>query len=108
MAVESLILLKLKLLLASGGGGGHCHLHVALLWFFLLKLPLAARMRAGSYANMALTMRLFCFRLSRVLFSDTGRNGRRWERALRLLWERAAGDGRGNEDSLHALSMLAL
>ncbi|KAI0500615.1 hypothetical protein KFK09_018829 [Dendrobium nobile] len=108
MAVESLIILKLKLLAASGGGS-HCHLHVALLWFFLLKLPLAARMRAGSYANMALTMRLFFFRLSRVLFSDApARNGRRWERALRLLWERAAGDGRGNEDALHSFSMLAL
>ncbi|PKA53017.1 hypothetical protein AXF42_Ash001998 [Apostasia shenzhenica] len=109
MAAEmSLLMLKLKLL---ASGGGHCHIHVALLWFFLLKLPLVARMRASSYANMALTVRLFFFRLSRVLSSDAAaRSGRRWERALRLLWQRAAAaDGRtSNDESFHSFSMLAL
>lgn len=113
MAVDMVVLLKLKLL-AAAGGHPHCHLHVALLWFFLLKLPLATRMR-GSYTDMIFSMRLFFFRLNRVLFPDTpGRNGRRWQRALRLFQERVAEDGRyspntqSNEDSLHAFSMLAL
>ena len=100
MAVEFMVMLKLKLLAA----GSHGHLHVALLWFFLLKLPLAARMR-GSCGDMVLTLRLFFFRLNRVLLSDVpARNQRRWERAVRLIQGRVADEGRMNgqatEDSL--------
>ena len=94
MAVDFVLLLKLKLLLASGcvsGGessGGQCqpYLHAALLWFFVLKLPLAAGMRGSSYADIAVSLRLFLFRLNRVLFHDGPMHGggRRWERALRL------------------------
>ncbi|URE15847.1 hypothetical protein MUK42_37646 [Musa troglodytarum] len=106
--------LKLKLLAAGGGGGGgHCHLHVALLWFFLLKLPFAVQ-TSGSHADTIFSLRLFFFRLNRVLFSDgPGDYRRRWRRALRLLRERVvAGAGSSNpqytEDTLQTLSILSL
>lgn len=92
-----MFLLKLKLL-AMGcvgggeGGGSHCqpYLHATLLWFFVLKLPMAAGMRGSSYTDMAFSIRLFVFRLNQVLFHDGPTRGgaRRWERALRLLRER--------------------
>lgn len=113
MALEFMVVLKLKLFAAAAATGSHCHLHVVLLWFFLLKLPLAARM-PGSFADMVLTVRLFFFRLNRVLLSDPpARRARRWERAVRLVQERLVDDGgrtnwQATEDSLHALSMIAM
>ncbi|KAJ0964425.1 hypothetical protein J5N97_029547 [Dioscorea zingiberensis] len=110
MAMDMLVLLKRM----ATGGDPHFYLHAALLFFFLLKLPIATRMR-GSYTEMYFSLRLFLFRLNRVLFPDTpGRNSQRWQRALRLFQERVAEDARfppnaqATEESLHSISMLAL
>lgn len=113
MAMDMLLLLKLKMkLMITSSSNPHFVIHVVLLFLFLLKIPLAIQMR-GSFTDMYFSMRLFLFRLNRVLFPDTpGRNGRRWERALRLfrerLAQRTASNATANEESLLEVSMLTL
>ncbi|RWW16095.1 hypothetical protein GW17_00020040 [Ensete ventricosum] len=111
MAFHLVVLSKLKLL--TGGGHSHWKLLVSLLCPFALKLPFAATCLSSSGADLLLSLRLFAFRLARIFLDEPTaaqqRRGR-WERALRLLHERAVAAGlqRTNEETLNAISMLAL
>nr|DAD47792.1 TPA_asm: hypothetical protein HUJ06_017729 [Nelumbo nucifera] len=108
MVVHVLVLAKLNLL--AGGHGTINHLLTALVWPFTLQLPFQAYIgRPCSYLVTAST--LFFFRLRRIVFEgDTGTGGRRWERTLRLVRERATVTRTldSDEDSLRALSILSL
>lgn len=98
------VLGKLKLL---NSGHSNWKLLTALLCPFALKLPFAMHMPA-SYTDLAISVRLFLFRLNQIVFQGSrGRRDRRWERALRLFHERAVGM-RPDDEALDALSMVAL
>ncbi|ONK73772.1 uncharacterized protein A4U43_C04F35210 [Asparagus officinalis] len=105
MAAHLLILAKLKLL--NGGGQSNWRLMAMLFCPFALKLPLAMHM-PSSYTDLAISLRLFIFRLNRIFFFE-GSGDRRWERALRLFHERVLVAGaRSSELDLSDISMFAL
>ncbi|URE38377.1 hypothetical protein MUK42_17875 [Musa troglodytarum] len=110
MVFHMVVLGKLQLL--AGGGHGHWKLLLSLLCPFALKLPFGA-------ADLILALRLFVFRLARIFFDEAAaaQGGRgRWERALRLLHERAVAGGdaarlgapRTSEETFNVISMVAL
>nr|CAD1844449.1 unnamed protein product [Ananas comosus var. bracteatus] len=111
MAVHMVAVAKLKLL--AGGGHSNWKLLAALLCPFALKLPFFAQF-PSSCTDIAVSVRLFLFRLNRIFFDDSIPAVGRWRRALRLLHDRANADEgmlrmvRVNEEMLNALSMLAL
>uniref|UniRef100_A0A7N0UHS8 Uncharacterized protein n=1 Tax=Kalanchoe fedtschenkoi TaxID=63787 RepID=A0A7N0UHS8_KALFE len=93
----------------------------ALVWPYLLKLSFSSTLVRRAYVDAAYSTRLFVFQMSRIAFGpgpgEDGRAGRRWRRAVRLLYDRFANAVRrapgavlleSDEVSLHALSMVAL
>ncbi|THU74301.1 hypothetical protein C4D60_Mb04t31920 [Musa balbisiana] len=116
MGVHLLIIGKLKLL---AGGHSSCQILASLLCPFALKLPFVAARLPNSCADLAVSLRLFAFRLGRVFVVDATatamhRRHGRWERALRLLHDRATGDRQRlrllapSDEMLTAISMLTL
>ncbi|KAF8412989.1 hypothetical protein HHK36_000961 [Tetracentron sinense] len=109
MGVHLVVLAKLNFLAMAGHG--HSSLVTALVWPFTLKLPLSSRNMHKVYTDAAVASRLFLFRLNRIVFGDelNNANSRRWERALRLVYERFRSSTiQPDEDSLHVVSMLSL
>ncbi|URE38376.1 hypothetical protein MUK42_17875 [Musa troglodytarum] len=118
MVFHMVVLGKLQLL--AGGGHGHWKLLLSLLCPFALKLPFAATcLPSSGAADLILALRLFVFRLARIFFDEAAaaQGGRgRWERALRLLHERAVAGGdaarlgapRTSEETFNVISMVAL
>ncbi|KAH6755765.1 hypothetical protein C2S52_010183 [Perilla frutescens var. hirtella] len=86
-------------------------LTTAMLWPFVVKFAFSFRPLRESCMDMAEALRLFLFQLSQIAFEggeDGG--GPRWQRALRLVYERLLHVRRSqsDEESLLALSMHAL
>lgn len=111
MGLHLVLLAKLKLLATS-----HCPgpVFAALLWPFALKIPLSGCI-SRACTRFSVSSVLIVFRLSQVLFQEQSiRHGHRWERALRVLCERADvtrrrfSTAQSHETSLHSVSMLAL
>lgn len=111
MGLHLVLLAKLNLLATS-----HCPgpVFAALLWPFALKIPLSGCI-SRACTRFSVSSVLIVFRLSQVLFQEQSiRHGHRWERALRVLCERAYvtrrrfSTAQSHETSLHSVSMLAL
>ncbi|KDP39868.1 hypothetical protein JCGZ_03399 [Jatropha curcas] len=86
---------------------------------YLVKLAYSLRLAHRAYSDLIYASRLFFFQLGRIAF-DEDNNARdqtgapvndRWERALRLVCQRARRSPpvtQSDEDSFHALSMFSL
>ncbi|KAL8462977.1 hypothetical protein ACS0TY_033031 [Phlomoides rotata] len=115
MGLAMVAVAKLSLV---GGGGHHglTPLVTALLWPFILKFAFSFRPLRETCTDMSDALRLFFFQMSQIAFDNgaaAGGGGPRWQRALRLVYERVtharhAQPGSEGDDSLIALSMLAL
>lgn len=99
-----------------------------LIWPFLAKLSFSSRLVRETYTDLVRASGLFFFRLRQIALEaeqpstaagtssgNGGTGGSRWERALLLVYRGMARTRRSmtttaveDEDSLHALSMLAL
>lgn len=98
------------------GGGHSIHgfaplLTTALLWPFVLKFAFSFRPLRESCLEMGDAMRLFLFQMSQIAFDgEAGGGGLRWQRALRLVYERLLHVRRtqSDDESLLALSMQTL
>lgn len=105
-----------KLGLIAGGGqsiqGLAPLLTTALLWPFVLKFTFSFRPIRESCMEMVLALRLFLFQMSQIAFEgDEAAGGPRWQRALRLVFQRllhVRRPSQSDEESLIALSMHAL
>lgn len=113
MGLHLVLLAKLKLL-ATSHCPGPVPVFAALLWPFALKI-LVSGCISRACTRFSVSSVLIVFRLSQVLFQEQSiRHGHRWERALRVLCERAFvtrrrfSTAQSHETSLHSVSMLAL
>ncbi|KAK9275319.1 hypothetical protein L1049_022582 [Liquidambar formosana] len=114
MGLHLVLLAKLNLL--STSSQSLSPMVASLVWPFVLKLTFSFRLIRRTYTDVIYSIRLFSFQMGQIAFdTELGlRNTTRWERALRLVYERVTNAGRSpspsqsDEDSLHALSMLAL
>ncbi|KAG6418829.1 hypothetical protein SASPL_121035 [Salvia splendens] len=101
-----------KLGLAAGGAPGFAPLlTTALLWPFVLKFTFSFRPLRETCLDMADSLRLFLFQMSQIAFEGgADGSGPRWQRALRLVYERLVHARRtqSDEETLLALSMHAL
>ncbi|WOL07577.1 hypothetical protein Cni_G16321 [Canna indica] len=116
MGVHMLIIAKFKLL---AGGHSSCQMLASLLCPFALKFPFVAARLPNSCTELAVSLRFFLFRIGQVFVVDAAassmhRRYGRWERALRLLHDRAVGSGQTlrllspSDEMLTAISMLTL
>lgn len=110
MGLHLLLLAKLKLLVTS-----HCPGPVvaAFLWPFALKISFSGCISRA--CTLSISSVLIVFQLSQILFHEQSvRHGHRWERAFRVVCERADVTRRwfstvqSHDASLNAVSMLAL
>ncbi|KAL1559776.1 hypothetical protein AAHA92_10080 [Salvia divinorum] len=102
-----------KLGLAAGATPGLAPLlTTALLWPFVLKFAFSFRPLRETCLDMADSLRLFLFQMSQIAFEGGGADGGgpRWQRALRLVYERLVHVRRtqSDEETLLALSMHVL
>ncbi|KAM3233394.1 hypothetical protein P3L10_018753 [Capsicum annuum] len=115
MGLHLLIALKLNLLASSRSL--NTPLIVSLLCPFLIRLA-ACNLKPlhQIYSNLVRSVRLFFFQMSQITLNSqppTRRSSMRWERAIRLVYERVTRVRHvqfweTDEESLHALSMIAL
>lgn len=113
MGLHLLIVLKLNMITSSVRL--NTPLFISLLFPFLIRLGACSfKPLHQIYYNLAHSVRLFFFQISQIAFSSQPpAPSTRWERAVRLVYERLTGARHAqfremDEESLRALSMIAL
>ncbi|KAI5655707.1 hypothetical protein M9H77_32894 [Catharanthus roseus] len=118
MGIPIAILVKYKLLIAANQTATITPMITTLLWPFLLKLFFSFRPLHEALLDITYGLRLFLFQMGQIAFGSdpsaaAAHGGMRWERALRLVYERLIRTrhprfSESEEESLRALSVLAL